>query len=84
VLDGASKRIVYSSVNVLACEASDKVQGFDRVIYNTDENLRLALTHLVQVIGGAAAHLDIPGQQIIGMRHKIVYDYLCVHEDGVW
>ena len=76
-----------------ARKASDKVQGLDRATYNADENLRLALTHLVQVIGeeaarvspaGQAAYPDIPWRQIVGMRHKIVHDYLYVDEDVVW
>jgi hypothetical protein len=39
--------------------------------YDADENLRLALIHPVQVIG-------------VGMRHKVVHDYLGVDEDIVW
>lgn len=58
-----------------------------------NENLRLALIHLVQVIGEAArqvsaecsaSHPDIPWSDIIGMRHKVVHDYLGVDEDIVW
>jgi uncharacterized protein with HEPN domain len=62
-------------------------------VYDRDENLRLALTHLVQVIGEAGrhvsdafreAHAEIPWAEIIGMRHKVVHDYLGVDEDIVW
>ena len=58
-----------------------------------DENLRLALAHLVQVIGEAArrvsndvreAHPEIPWADIVGMRSKIVHDYMNVDEDIVW
>jgi uncharacterized protein with HEPN domain len=58
-----------------------------------DENLRLALIHLVQVIGEAArhvsreftaAHPEVPWENIVGMRHKVVHDYLGVDEDIVW
>jgi len=53
----------------------------------------LALTHLIQVIGEAAArvsrefrdlHPEIPWKAIVGMRHKVVHDYLNVDEDIVW
>jgi len=53
--------------------------------------LRLARAHLVQVIGEAArrgsrptreAHPEIPWDDIVGMRGKIVHDY--VDEDVVW
>jgi uncharacterized protein with HEPN domain len=63
------------------------------VDYDNDENLRLALAHLVQVIGEAArrvspsgqtTHPQIPWREITGMRHKIVHDYLNVDEDVVW
>ena len=50
-------------------------------------------THLVQVIGeaarqvsrdGTSGHPEIPWQEIVGMRHKVVHDYLGVDEDIVW
>jgi uncharacterized protein with HEPN domain len=55
--------------------------------------LRLALTHLIQVIGEAACrvssqfrerHPEIPWEAIAGMRSKIVHDYMNVDEDIVW
>jgi uncharacterized protein with HEPN domain len=70
-----------------------KVQGFDRSAYDADENLRLALVHLVQMLGEAARRVApetqvrypfIPWREIIGMRHKLVHDYLNVDEDIVW
>ena len=57
------------------------------------ENLRLALIHLIQVIGEAArqvsrefsdGHPEVPWADIVGMRHKVVHDYLGVDEDIVW
>jgi uncharacterized protein with HEPN domain len=73
--------------------ATGKVKGKTRPEYDADENLRLALTHLVQVIGEAArrvslefqqAHPQIPWKKIIAMRHKVVHDYLHVDFDIVW
>jgi uncharacterized protein with HEPN domain len=61
--------------------------------YDQDETLRLALTHLVQVIGEAAQQVEtefkemypeIPWYEIIGMLNRIVHDYLNVDEDVVW
>ena len=61
--------------------------------YDADEDVRLALTHLIQTLGEAArrvslsfqeAHPDIPWRHIIGMRHKVVHDYLEVDYDLVW
>jgi uncharacterized protein with HEPN domain len=76
-----------------AKKAVGKTTGLSRDAYDADENLRLALTHLVQVIGEAGrhvsrefclAHPEIQWADIIGMRHKVVHDYLGVDEDIVW
>jgi uncharacterized protein with HEPN domain len=74
-------------------KAVDKISGLRRDDYGRDENLRLALAHLLQIIGEAARrvssetqeqHPEIPWSNIIGMRHKIVHDYLEVDDDIVW
>ena len=73
--------------------ALTKTQGKTRDDYDKDENLRLALTYLVQTLGEAArrtsstfrdAHSEIPWSRVIGMRSKIVHDYLDVDYDIVW
>lgn len=70
-----------------------KVAGKGRPGFDEDENLRLALTHLIQVIGEAARqvsdsfrrmHPEIPWAKIVGMRHRVVHDYLHVDYDLVW
>src|SRR5215216_2211990 len=74
-------------------QAVAKVEGKSREEFDEDENLRLALTHLIQMIGEAArrvsletrqAHPLIPWSDIIGMRHKVVHDYLDIDFDVVW
>lgn len=76
-----------------ARKAVGKTAGLSRDEYDADENLRLALTHLVQIIGEAGrqvsrdfclAHPEIEWADMIGMRHKVVHDYLGVDEDIVW
>ncbi len=76
-----------------ARKAMGKVRGKSRSDFDGDENLRITLTHLLQIIGEAArrvspafreAHPDIPWQDIVGMRHKVVHDYLDVDEEVVW
>ena len=70
-----------------------KAENKSRAAYDADENLRIVLTHLIQTIGEAArlvsertrvAHPQIPWRQIVGMRHRIVHDYLHVDYDTVW
>jgi len=77
----------------MATKAVDKVQDVSRIDYDQDENLRLALAHLIQIIGEAAnrvsqltrdQHADIPWHAIIGMRHRIVHGYMALDDDTVW
>ena len=77
----------------MARKAVIKTAGLSRHTYDADENLRLALIHLIQIIGEAGRqvsrefsdrHPEIPWADIIGMRHKVVHDYLGVDEDIVW
>jgi len=74
-------------------KALDFTSGLGKADYDLDEPLRLALTHLVQMLGEAArqvsptlreAYPEIPWHEIVGMRHRIVHDYLNVDEDVVW
>ena len=77
----------------MARKALNKTQGVSREVYDADENLRFALIHLIQTIGEAGRqvsrefcdnHPEIRWADIIGMRHKVVHDYLGVDEDIVW
>jgi uncharacterized protein with HEPN domain len=77
----------------MAGKAVEKTRGLQPSEFDRDENLRLALVHLIQMIGEAArrvspqtqrAHPEVPWANIIGMRHKVVHDYLDVDEDIIW
>jgi uncharacterized protein with HEPN domain len=70
-----------------------KVAGRSRAEFDEDENLRLAVTHLIQTLGEAArrvspqyqqSHPSVPWQKVIGMRHRVVHDYLHIDYDIVW
>jgi uncharacterized protein with HEPN domain len=74
-------------------KALNIVNGLEESEFLQDEILQLALTRLIEVIGEAAAHVDdvvraefdaIPWYEIIGMRHRIVHDYLNVDEQIIW
>jgi len=69
------------------------VENHSRADFEKDEVLRFALRHLLQIIGEAAgrvsererlANPQIPWNEIIGMRHRVVHDYLGIDEDIVW
>ena len=77
----------------MARRALRLVRGKSRADYEQDETLSLALTHLLQVIGEAARkvsppfrgkHSEIPWAAIVGLRHRVVHDYLHVDLDLVW
>lgn len=77
-------------------EATAKIRariqhGRDR--FDTDEDLQIVLTHLIQIIGEAASrltpelttgHPEVPWRQIIGMRHRVVHDYFAIDPDILW
>ena len=77
----------------MTTKSIEKIRGLTREQFDSDENLRLALIYLIQIIGEAASrvsssyrdeHPDVPWSEITGMRHKVVHDYLGVDEDIVW
>ncbi len=78
---------------IIARRVRDKAQSVTRAEFDADEDLQLAPTHLIQIVGEAAsraseglraAYPDLPWAQIIGMRHRIVHDYLRVRAEVVW
>jgi uncharacterized protein with HEPN domain len=68
------------------------VDGISYEEFTSDANLKFALAHRVQIIGEAARRvssstqqaIDLPWSEIIGMRNKIVHDYLGVDFDLIW
>jgi uncharacterized protein with HEPN domain len=77
----------------LSRKVVEKTRAITREDFDRDENLRLATAHLLQTIGEAARrvsrelqqqHPEIPWSAIIGMRHKVVHDYMGIDEDVVW
>ena len=72
---------------------STRLSAADRAAFDRNEDLQLAMTHLLQTIGEAARMVSeatraqlpaIPWRQITGMRHRIVHDYLNIDFDVVW
>jgi len=70
-----------------------KVAGKSRSEFDADENLRLALVHLIPTLGESArrvsrefqgTHPGVPWKEMTGMRRKVVHDSLHVDYDIVW
>lgn len=77
----------------LAKKVSTFLTDKDRNDFDQDEPLRIAIAHLLQTIGEAArrvspayqeAHNEIYWKAIIGMRNKVVHDYMDINDDIVW
>ena len=77
----------------MARKALSFVDGVSREEFDNNETLRLALTHLIQIIGESARRVSpefralypqIPWKGIVGMQSKVVHDYLNVDDDVVW
>ena len=77
--------------------AARKIQKFAEEAnwedFRANEVLQNATMHLVQIIGEAArsvspeikaAHPQIPWQEIVGMRHRLVHEYFRVIPERVW
>src|SRR5438552_5317133 len=70
-----------------------RIQGKTRPEYDANEDLQIVLSFLIQTIGEAASrvstqfrddHAEISWKQIVGMRNKIVHDYMNIDADIVW
>lgn len=90
-----SKDDLYYIRNMLdfARKITALLQNITRAIYDEDEPLRVTFTHWLQVIGEAArqvspsfqeTHPAIPWKPMIGMRNRIVHDYLGIDDNTVW
>lgn len=71
----------------------DLAERTSREQYAADETLRAACRYWLQVIGEAASrvstalqerHPNIAWRPMIGMRNRIVHDYLGIDDDTVW
>jgi len=74
-------------------KALSRTEGKSRAQFDSNEDLQIVLTHLIQVLGEAArqvsssfqkSHDDIPWSNIVGMRNKVVHDYMSIDLDVVW
>jgi uncharacterized protein with HEPN domain len=85
-------RIYLGNMLDAAKETQQLIAGMSRAQFDQDRVARLALVHLVQIIGEAAkrvspaqqAIISIPWPQIRGMRNRIVHDYTNINNDVLW
>jgi len=86
-------RVYVAHMLEMARRVEVKVAGVTREAYDADEDFRMLLAHLVQIIGEAASRVSpafrdlypgVPWKKIVGMRHRIVHDYLHIDADILW
>jgi uncharacterized protein with HEPN domain len=67
--------------------------GVDQARFLADDMMQDAVMRQIQIVGEAArklspewkeAHREIPWSAIIGMRHRLVHEYVSVIPDKVW
>ena len=78
-------RVYVAHMIEFARKAHVRVANRERGQLDSDEDLQLQLYALLERIGEAASHVqpgfreehaDVPWQRIVGMRHKLIHDYL--------
>ena len=76
-----------------AIKAREFAAGKTRAMLDTDELLAFALVRALEIVGEAASrvsqdtrsrHPQIRWKEIVGMRNKIIHDYLSVDYEIVW
>lgn len=76
-----------------ATEAVEMAGGRSRADLDSDRQLNLSLTRLVEVVGEAArrvsagrrgAHPEVPWREIVGTRDRLVHGYDEVDFDVLW
>jgi uncharacterized protein with HEPN domain len=86
-------RVYFAQMLELAARVRAKTQKITKDEFLADDNLSLAVTHLLQTIGEAARLVSdkgkarfsaIPWRSVTGMRHRIVHDYLNIDVNVVW
>jgi len=70
-----------------------KTKRIDEADWTGDEDLQIIVVHLIQIIGEAARHvseetkskyLDIPWVELLGMRNRIVHNYVNIRLKIIW
>lgn len=80
-------------MQLAAREVIDLSEGMTQERFVTERIAQHAMMRLIQIIGEAArkvspgfrsAHPEIPWDQIIGMRHRLVHEYFRIIPEKVW
>ncbi len=88
------KYIGYLEDILNAVDSAQKfIKGMDNHQFNRDEKTQYACIRALEIIGEAANKLpqsfmkrypEIPWKEMIGMRHKLIHDYMGVNSQVLW
>lgn len=76
-----------------ATKLHELAERTSREQYDADETVQAACRYWLQVIGEAARNVssdledsysDIPWRAMVGMRNRIVHDYLGIDDETIW
>jgi uncharacterized protein with HEPN domain len=77
-----------------ACESIEKyIAGITLEQFLADPMRQLAIERLLEIIGEAArritdgyrqSHLEIPWQDVVGLRHVVAHEYDRINDDEIW
>ena len=76
-----------------AREAIELAKDRRRQDLDSDRSFRFALTHIVEIVGEAAAHVSepfrnthssIPWSTIVGLRNRLIHGYIDVDLNLLW
>lgn len=85
--------IRFADMLEFAVKAHDKAGATDHDTFIQDEDLQVIVSHWILLLGEAAARMDpgiradypeLPWQQMLGMRNRIVHEYFAIDTEVVW
>lgn len=88
-----SERAFLGDMLDYARRAHAKVANLSHDDWAGDEDVRLAVAYLVQIVGEAASRLseetraslpDLPWRQMIGLRNRLVHGYGTIRTEAIW
>lgn len=85
--------IRFADMLEFAVKANAKAVDAGREAFLEDEDLQVVVSHWILLLGEAAARVDpdvrtsypqLPWQQMLGMRNRIVHEYFAIDTEVVW
>ncbi|MEM1354195.1 MAG: DUF86 domain-containing protein [Planctomycetota bacterium] len=85
--------IRFADMLEFATKANRKALSTDKDAFLQNEDLQIVVSHWILLLGEAAARVDesiraqhpqLPWQQMLGMRNRIVHEYFAIDTEVLW